>query len=397
LTRRLIVASEIALAVVLVGGAGLLIESYRNLQSDRLGFNSNHILVASFCCLDETHYRTQSDFSAYYKQLFARLRELPGVESVSGTEDLPLRQFQGSGSAFEVQGRPAEEPGSEPTADFFFVEPRYFETMQIPVLRGRTFTDHDDENSEPAAIINNSLAQRLWPGQEAIGQQLRPLRPLAGDPSLRWYRIIGVVADVKQRGLGTEQGPTIYRTYYQSMARYTFVLVRTRPNPLSMAAVVKDTIASVDRSLALGAVQTLDQQLAQSVSTQRFSMTLLALFGGLALGLAAIGVYGVAAYTAAHRTREIGVRMAMGARPADILKLVVGEGLRTCLAGVLAGILSAFVLTRVMRNLLYGVSATDPLTFLAVSAVLVSVALAACYIPAQRAARVDPMAALRHE
>ncbi len=393
-TRRLLGASEIALAVVLVAGAGLLIESYRNLQTDRLGFNSNHILVSSFCCLDEAHYRTQSDFSAYYTQLFERLRELPGVESVSGTDDLPLRQFQGSGFAFEVQGRPAAGPGSEPTADFFFVEPRYFETMQIPMLRGRAFTDQDNEHSAPVAIISKSLAQRLWSDQDPIGQQLRPF---VGDPNPRWYRIIGVVADAKQRGLGTEQRPTIYRTYYQSTVRYTFVLVRTHPDPLSMAAAVKNAIASVDRGLALGVVQTLDQQLAQSVSAQRFSMMLLALFGGLALSLAAIGVYGVTAYTATLRTQEVGVRMALGAQPADIVKLVLGESLRMGLAGVVVGIASALALTRVMRNLLYGVSATDPLTFLAVSAVLVAVALGAGYLPARRAARVDPIVALRFE
>jgi predicted permease len=394
LTRSLLVTSEIALAVVLVGGAGLLIESYRNLQTDRLGFNPNNILVSTFCCLDEAHYRTPSDTSAYYTQLFERLRELPGVESVSGTDDLPLRQFQGAGSAFEVQGRPAAEPGSEPTADFFLVEPRYFETMQIPLLRGRSFTDHDNEHSASVVLINKSLAQRLWPDQDPIGQQLRPL---VGDPSPRWYRIIGVVADAKQRGLGTEQRSTIYRTIYQSTARYTFVLVRTHPDPLSMAAAVKNTIASLDRGLAFGVVQTLDQQLAQSVSTQRFSMTLLALFGGLALSLAAIGVYGVTAYTAAQRTHEVGVRRALGAQPADIVKLVLGEGLRLSLVGVVVGIACALALTRVMRNLLYGVSATDPITFFTVSAVLVGVALAACYLPARRAARVDPIVALRFE
>jgi putative ABC transport system permease protein len=394
LTRSLLVTSEIALAVVLVGGAGLLIESYRNLQTDRLGFNPNNILVSTFCCLDEAHYRKPSDTSAYYMQLFERLRELPGVESVSGTDDLPLRQFQGAGSAFEVQGRPAAEPGSEPTADFFLVEPRYFETMQIPLLRGRSFTDQDNEHSAAVVLINKSLAQRLWPDQDPIGQQLRPV---LGDPSPRWYRIIGVVADAKQRGLGTEQRSTIYRTIYQSTARYTFVLVRTHPDPLSMAAAVKNTIASLDRGLAFGVVKTLDQQLAQSVSTQRFSMTLLALFGGLALSLAAIGVYGVTAYTAAQRTHEVGVRRALGAQPADIVKLLLGEGLRLGLVGVVVGIACALALTRVMRNLLYGVSTTDPLTFLTVSAVLVGVALAACYLPARRAARVDPIVALRFE
>ena len=397
LTRRPLVASEIALAVVLVTGAGLLMESYRNLQTDRLGFNSDHVLVSSFCCLDETHYQTQSDFSAYYTKLFERLRELPGVVSVSGTDDLPLRQFRGPGFTFEIQGRPAPSPGSEPAADFFFIEPRYFETMQIPLLRGRAFTKQDDLNSAPVAIINKTLAQRFWPEQDPIGHLLRPARPMAGDPGSRWYRIVGVAADAKQRGPGTELRPTIYRTYYQSMARYTFVLVRTRPDPLSMAPAVQNAIASVDPRLPLGSVQTLNQQLAQSVSTQRFSMTLLGLFAGLALTLAGIGVYGVTAYMAAQRTHEVGVRMAMGAQPADIMRLVLAEALRLGVVGVLAGVAGALLLTRVMRNLLYGVSASDPLTLLAVSALLIGVALAACYLPAWRVARVDPIVALRHE
>ena len=393
IARRVLVASEIGLAVVLLAGASLLLETYRNLQTDRLGFNSDHILVSSFCCLDENHYRTQSDFSAYYTKLFQRLRELPGVESVSGIDSLPLRQFRGSGFPFEIQGRPVPLPGSEPAADLFFIEPRYFETMQIPILRGRSLADEDDLNSAPVAIINTSLAKRYWPDQDPIGQLLRPV----GEANPRWYRIVGVVADAKQRGLGTEPVPAIYRTYYQSLARYTFVLVRTRPDPLSTAAAVRDTIASVDRRLPLGAVQTLNQQLDQSVSAQRFSMTLLALFAGLALSLAAVGVYGVTAYMAVQRTHEVGVRVALGARPADIVRLLLGEGLRVGLVGVTVGVASALVLTRVMQNLLYGVGASDPLTFLVASAMLIAITLAACYLPVRRAAQVDPMVALRDE
>ena len=393
IARRVLVASEIGLAVVLLAGASLLLETYRNLQTDRLGFNSDHILVSSFCCLDENHYRTQSDFSAYYTKLFQRLRELPGVESVSGIDSLPLRQFRGSGFPFEIQGRPAPLPGSEPSADLFFIEPRYFETMQIPMLRGRSLADEDDLNSAPVAIINTSLAKRYWPDQDPIGQLLRPV----GEANPRWYRIVGVVADAKQRGLGTEPVPAIYRTDYQSLARYTFVLVRTRPDPLSMAAAVRDTIASVDRRLPLGAVQPLNQQLDQSVSAQRFSMTLLALFAGLALSLAAVGVYGVTAYMAVQRTHEVGVRVALGARPADIVRLLLGEGLRVGLVGVTVGVASALVLTRVMQNLLYGVGASDPLTFLVASATLIAITLAACYLPVRRAAQVDPMVALRDE
>jgi len=400
LTRRLLVASEIALAVVLLAGASLLMESYRNLQSDRLGFNSDHILVSNFCCLDEAHYHTQSDFSAYYAKLFERIRNLPGVELVSGVDDLPLRQFRGLGFPFEIQGQPAPSPGSEPTADFLLIEPRYFETMQIPVLRGRAFTEQDDLKSAPVAIVNQSLAQRLWPDQDPIGHLLRPMGdadPQHIGPRERWFRIIGVAADVKERGLGTEPRPTIYRTYYQSMARYTFLLVRTRPDPLSMAPAVQNAIASVDPRLPLGSAHTLNQQLADSVSTQRFSMTLLGLFAGLALTLAGIGVYGVTAYMAGQRTHEVGVRMALGAQPANIVSLVLADGLRLGLVGVGAGVASALALTRVMRNLLYGVSATNPLIFFGVSAVLVGVALAACYLPARRAARVDPIVALRNE
>ena len=261
------------------------------------------------------------------------------------------------------------------------------------MLRGRSLADEDDLNNAPVAIINTSLAKRYWPHQDPIGQLLRPV----GEANSRWYRIVGVVADAKQRGLGTEPVPAIYRTYYQSLARYTFVLVRTRPDPLSMAAAVRDTIASVDRRLPLGVVQTLNQQLDQSVSAQRFSMTLLALFARLALSLAAVGVYGVTAYMAVQRTHEVGVRVALGARPADIVRLLLGEGLRVGLVGVTVGVASALVLTRVMQNLLYGVGASDPLTFFAASAMLIAITLAACYLPVRRAAQVDPMVALRDE
>jgi putative ABC transport system permease protein len=391
--RNLLIVSEIALAFVLVVGTGLLIESFWNLQKDRLGFNSEHVLTMNMCCLDASRYSTQAQFNAFYRQLFANIQALPGVESASSTTVLPLRQFDGGGSVLQIQGRPAASPGHELLMDSRFVNPDYFHMMQIGVQRGRVFTAADDENHPLAAVINESMARHLWPDQDPIGQQIR----FAVGPAGVWYNIIGVVANSRDRGLGKETRSTMYVSNLQNQLAGVNLLIRTKSDPHTMVSSVRDVVRSLDRNISISNARTLDEAMSESLSPQRFSVLLLTLFAALALCLACIGVYGVTAFTVSQRTHEIGVRIALGAQSRDLFLLVVGQGLRLALVGVGIGLVGALALTRLMSTLFFNVSAHDPITLLSVCAVLAGVTVLACYVPARRAMRVDPMVALRHD
>jgi predicted permease len=392
-TRHLLIVAEIALAFILVVGTGLLIESFWNLQRDHLGFNSERVLTMNMCCLDASRYTMQAQFNAFNRQLFANIQALPGVESASSTTALPLRQFDGGGSVLQIQGRPAASPGHELLMDSRFVNPDYFHMMQIGLQRGRTFTADDDENHPPVAVINESMAQHLWPNQDPVGQQIK----FAVNQTGTWYRIIGVVANSRDRGLGKETRSTMYVTNLQNQLAGSNLLIRTKSDPHTMVSSVRDVVRSLDRNISISNSRTLDEAMSQSLSPQRFSVLLLTLFAALALCLACIGVYGVTAFTVAQRTHEIGVRIALGARPRDLFLLVVGQGLRLALIGVAIGVIGSLALTRLMATLFFNVSAHDPLTLFSVCAVLTIVTLLACYIPARRAMRVDPMIALRHD
>ena len=391
--RNLLIVAEIALAFVLVVGTGLLIESFWNLQKDHLGFNSERVLTMNMCCLDVSRYSTQSQFNAFYRQLFANIQALPGVESASSTTALPLRQFDGGGSVLQIQGRPAASPGHELLMDSRFVNPDYFHMMQIGVQRGRVFTAQDDENHPLVAVINESMARHVWPNQDPVGQQIR----FAVGPAGIWYTIIGVIANSRDRGMGKETRSTMYGSNLQFTQGGVNLLVRTKADPHTMVSSVRDVVRSLDRNVSISNSRTLDEAMSQSLSPQRFSVLLLTLFAALALCLACIGVYGVTAFTVAQRTHEIGVRIALGAQSRDLFLLVVGQGLRLALVGVGIGLIGALALTRLMASLFFHVSAHDPITLLFVCAVLAGVTLAACYIPARRAMRVDPMIALRHD
>jgi len=389
-----VVISEIGLALCLMIGSALLVESLRNLQKDPLGFVSERLLTINMCCLDETHFPAQAQLTAFYRQLFERLETLPGVEAATATSALPTRGFDGGGSPFLIQGRPAPAAGHETLADSRLVGPSYLFAMKIPLLRGRTFTTQDDDQHTPVVLINEAMAQRFFAGEEPLGQQMQLVN---ARPFGRWFTVIGVAANSRDRGLGRETRPTIYLTDLQYAFRGTMVLVRTKSDPMQMSESVRSTMRALKPDLFLGRISTLDERLSQSLSSQRFSVTLLSLFTVLALGLALVGVYGVMAYMVAQRTHEIGIRMALGARPRDMLKLVVGQGLRLALAGVTFGLVAALAATRLMTSMLFGISAHDPRTAIVVCAVLTAVTLLACYIPARRAMRVDPMVALRYE
>jgi putative ABC transport system permease protein len=394
-TQRWLIAGEMALAVMLVACAGLLVESFWNLRGDRLGLEPSRLLTMNVCCLNRTTYPTQAELNRFHRRALEHVRAIPGVEAasdVSGNTAFPMRQLAGTGSALVVRDWTPPLPGSEPAADLVFAEAEYFHTLQIPIVQGRSFTARDDERSGPVAIVSVSLAHTLWPGGDPIGRQLRPQ---AGDGADRWHTVVGVAADVKQRGPGRESIPVIYLPVLQEPIGYIAFFVRTRVEPMSIAGPVAQAIASVDGDLPVESVAPVDRALVTAVSTQRFSMILVALFAGFALVLAMIGVYGVTAYAVARRTREIGVRVALGARPSDVVRLVVGEGMRFGLAGVTAGVVGALVLARLMAALLYGVGTGDPRLWSAVALTLLAVTAVACYLPARRALRVDPMVVLR--
>ena len=394
MTRQFLVVGEIGLAIVLLVATGLLVESLRNLKNDRLGFNAGHLLTMNMCCLDNTRYPTQQQISSFYKQLFDRLQALPGVAAVSSTTALPLGGFDGAGSVFAIQGRPAAQPGKETVSDPRLVGANFFQTMEIPVLRGRDFSLQDDENHQLVAVINATMARRYFADQDPIGQQIQlvTLQPLG-----RWFTIVGVAADSRDRGLGKETRCTLYLNNMQNLIRGSALLVRTKPSPETLVTGVRETVRSLNQDVSLGNPRTLEQAMDQSLSAQRFSTTLLTLFAALALVLASVGVYGVVTYLVMQRTHEIGIRMALGAGRRDIMSLVLGQGVRLALLGIAIGLVGAIASTRLMTSLLFGVNAHDPFTLIVVSVVLASVALLACYIPARRATRVDPLEALRSE
>jgi putative ABC transport system permease protein len=392
--RHALVVGQIGVVVVLLIGTALLVESLRNLENDQLGFNPDHVLTMGFCCLDETLYTTQPQFSSFYKRLSDNLQSLPGVIDASVTSGLPTRQFDGAGSPFLIQGRPAPEPGHPILTDSRFVGTDYFSTMKIPVLRGRAFAAEDDDTHPLVALINQAMAQRYWPGADPIGQQIQ----LVNLPPLgRWFTVVGIAADSRERGAGQQVRSMVYIDYAQNMQIGGALLIRTAADPHLLIAPVRDALHSMDQNLSVDTPQTYDEVLAQSLTPERFSVSLLTLFTIFALVLACVGVYGVTAYAVAQRTHEIGVRIALGARRRDVMMMVLGQGLRLAAAGVAIGLVCALGLTQLVSGLLFGVSARDPLTILGVCGALIGVSLLACYIPARRAMNVDPMEALRYE
>ncbi len=389
-----LVVAEIGLAIVLLVGTGLLLKTLNNLRNDQLGFDASRVYTVSMCCLDNAKYPTPKEVGRFFQQLQDQLKTIPDAESVSILSALPNRVFDGAGTLVQVKGTPPPEPGKETIADPRFIGPNYFETMRIPIRKGREFTSQDDADHPTVAVINESMARKFFPGQDPIGQQFQMvnLQPLG-----RWFTIVGVVADYRDRGMGRETRSTFYFSYLQNQIRGATLLVRTKPGAKDTTAQVQAAVRSLNQDVSLLEPRTFEDRLSESLSPERFSATLLTLFAVLAITLASVGVYGVVSYTAIQRTHEIGVRMALGAQRKDVLKLVVGHGLRLAFAGILLGVIGSLAVSRLLGSMLFGVSAKDPWTILAVSLVLTVVALIACYIPARRAMKVDPLIALRYE
>ncbi len=383
-----LVVAEMAVAVLLVIGAGLLIRSFTELVRVDPGFGSEQITAARIT-LPDMRYSDSARQQRFYDELLTRLRALPGVQAAEATSHLPL-VGGGSGFAFEVEGKPYVKGTAAPMTAEHSVTPGYLQTMGISVLRGRPLAASDEPSFE-VAVINDTMARRHWPGQDPVGQRLK--RVWNND----WITVVGVVNDVKYDGLASEAEPQIYRPFVQSIVRDMSVVVRTASDQPMLAARLRDTLASLDRTVAVSDIQTIDQLLATSVAPSRFTALLLTAFAAIALTLAAIGTYGVLSYAVSRRTREIGVRMALGARRVDVLRMVLGHAAWLAGAGAVAGVLAAFATTPILEDLLFGVSRTDAVTFAAVPILLGAVALLAAYVPASRATRVDPTTALRLE
>jgi putative ABC transport system permease protein len=390
--RSLLVVSEVALSLVLLVGAGLLFQSFRRLLDVAPGFDPENVLTADISVSD-TKYPEKAARSAFYREALERIEALPGVEAAGVVDPLPL-----GGSfisyTFDIAGRPPFPPGDQPTSARRATSPDYFRAMGIPVRRGRAFGEQDKSNAPPVVIINETFARRFFRGEDPVGQRIIPGE--GRTPVTR--EIVGVVGDVRHAGLDAETTPEYYIPYEQASVDHLTVVARaTSGNPEGLAGALRGVIRSMDREQPVYNVRPMAQLLDDSLARRRFNTTLLVCFSALALLLASIGIYGVMSYSVAQRTREIGIRLALGARARDVLRLVLRQGLALALAGVGAGLLASYLLTRLMSSMLYGVSATDPLVFGAGVLMLLFIALLACLVPARRATQVDPMVALRYE
>lgn len=394
--RRVLVVGELAASVVLVAAALLLARSFAHLLDVDTGFNPTRVLTLRTSLPSQSYTEATAMVSAY-TEIGRRLRESPGVQAAGAVTGLPLASTRGDWG-LRIEGRPADRQRSL-AADWQVVTPGYFEAIGTPIRSGRTFTDADTAGTLPVIVINETMANKFWPGISPIGRRM-----MMGGNGV-WITVVGIVADVHQRGLDMLPRPEMYRAHTQfrygganapAVSTMTWV-VRTAGDPRSATGHARAAIHAVDASLGISDVATMEQVLADSTSDRRLNMLLFAMLGGLALALATVGVYGVVSYSVTQRTHEIGVRMAIGARPADVVRMVLGEGGRLAIAGVAVGSVVAAAGARLIRGLLFEVSATDPLTFAGVAVGLLGIALLASYIPARRATRVDPMIALRGE
>jgi putative ABC transport system permease protein len=391
--RNVLVVCEVALTLTLLVGAGLLIQSFRRVLQVDPGFEAQNLLTMQV----SVNNADGNQVVSFFKQLQENVRSLPGVKSVAISNGLPLGVV--NHPVFFIQGRPLPEPGKAPAAMRYTVSPDYFQTMGIELVKGRVFTAQDTPSTPLVVVIDEALAQH-FPNEDPIGQHL------SQTPSGPFYEIVGVVRHVEQYNLDGQatRTPQLYLDFNQFPAerwpgsvRRINLLTRTDVEPSSLAAAVRGQIAALNKDQPVFNVRTMEQIVSQSVAPRRFSMLLLAVFAVVALVLAIIGIYGMLSYAVAQRTREIGLRMTLGAQRTDVMRLVIGHGMKLAIAGVALGLIASFALTRTMKNLLFGVSATDPITFGMITLVLTIVALFACWIPARRATKVDPIVALRYE
>jgi predicted permease len=388
--REWLVVGQVAMALVLLVGAGLLLKSLTRMGRVETGFDPNGVMTATVQ-LPENQYNNEEKQVAFYRAVNEKLAALPGVSSAAVVEALPFTGFDPS-SSFSIEGRPLGPGDPGPHSMLNWVTPGYFEAMRIPLQKGRCFTDQDRLGTQPVVVIDENLARQYWPNQDPVGQRLRR------GSNTPWATIVGVVAHVRQSALVGDSGKGVcYYPLLQQGLTQAFLVVKTKAAPATLASAIQGAVASVDSAQPAADFKTMEQYVAGSLGPQRIAASLLEIFSGLALFLAALGLYGVISYSTAQRTQEIGIRMALGAQRRQVWGMVIRQGLRLALAGVLAGAVAASILAQFLRSQLFEVSAFDPSTFALTCLILLVVALAACYIPARRATKVDPMVALRYE
>ncbi|HWG59127.1 MAG TPA: ABC transporter permease [Candidatus Acidoferrales bacterium] len=397
--RSALVIAEMALSVLLLVAAGLLIRSFQRIAATNLGFDPSHVLTAELE-LPQARYKSAEQVENFYRALFARASALPGVQSAGGVNYLPMTSWTGFRD-FDIAGRPAARPGSEFTSQYRVVVRNYLHTMRIAVLEGRDFSTEDGPGTAGVALINRALQRRYWPNDDAIGKQIR-LKAVAANPydaqtREDWVTIVGVVGDTQDWRLGEKPLPMLYVPESQNPSRVMRIVLRTAGDPTRAVAGLRSAVASVDSGLPLAYVTSMERLYRSSIAPQRMNAILLGILAGIATLLAAVGIYGVMSYGVSKRTHEIGIRLAIGATPASVRRMVLAEGMRQAGIGLAIGIGGALWLVRYLQSQLYGVSDRDPATFVCAAIGLAVVAAAACYIPARRATRVDPLVALREE
>jgi len=395
---RALVVSEVALSIVLLAGAGLLLRSFWRVLEVRPGFNPHHLTTVQIWIPISNNpatdpYSIEEKRADFLLEVFRRVSVLPGVEqaSISGNDTLPMNSGRNY-SQFSIQGR-ATESERKPIADIAVVDAQYFRTMEVPLITGRNFTGSDTYKTQPVAVIDQTLARQYWPGKDPLGQQVK----FGFGRGTQGVAIVGVVGDIKSDGFESPSVPHIYVALGQFAPVNAVVFLRSRGDVEHFGEAVRQEVESIDPNVPVHSISSMDEIIARSVADRRFSLELLGVFAAIALMLAAVGIYGVMAYSFSQRTHEVGIRMALGAQRFDILRMALGEGMRIVVIGLASGLAGAAIMTRFFRSLLFNVVPADPITFISVSAILAGVAFFACYIPAKRATRVDPLVALREE
>jgi putative ABC transport system permease protein len=396
--RNSLVVIEVAISLVLLVGAGLVMKSFIGLQKADPGFDSENVLTVSIT-LTEKKYLEPDRQAAFYTRLIERVSALPGVQAAGAASAVPFSDAHWYGHRdrrLKIEGRTGDQAGNQGGTGYYTVSANYFKAMGIPLLKGRHFTEFDTKGAPRVAIINNTMAKRYFPNEDPIGKHIQLTGMFNNGPEV-YREIIGIVGDVKLFGLDREVYPQTYEPHTQEPFSFMTLVVRAAGDPTGLGESVRREVLQLDKEQPVFRIETLDQLITNSTGQLRFSMMLFAVFAAAAIALASVGLYGVMSYAVTQRTHEVGIRMALGAQRRDVLGLILRQGLWLTLSGIAIGLIAAWAATRLLINMLYGVSATDPLTFAGVSFLLIGVALLACYLPARRATKVDPLVALRND